>query len=161
MAPISPESFMLGGSKTEQSLCPIFHLHNSKQKKWHDFSKLLTYKWHNSPKLCSILMWKIIFCLLNEPEENIRVLSSTQDLTSDLKSASKELETTSRADTKAECSHTTWAGVHYFVPVSNLYKPLSPPGSSYVIPSLSTDKYLLSLKGLLVKNCPTASHIST
>lgn len=117
--------------------------------------KTLTHKWHSRPELCSIPTWKKAFCLLNEPKENNCVLFSTQDPIADLKSASKELEITSGADIKAECSHTAWAGVQYFVPVSNLQKPLSPPGASYVTPSLSTDKYLLSLKGLFENNCPT------
>lgn len=40
----------------------------------------------------------------------------------------------------------------YFVPVNNLYKPLSPPGASYVSPSLPADKYLLSLREKLSHN---------
>lgn len=97
----------------------------------------------------------IVFCLLNEPKDHTHVLSSTQDLVSDLKSASKELEITFGEHIKARCPHILWAGVQHFVPVSNLYKPLSPPGAFYVTSSLSTDIYLLSLKGILEKNCPT------
>lgn len=54
---------------------------------------------------------KIVFCLPNEPTKNTRVLPSTQDLISDLKSASKELEITSGAGIEAEYSSMSWAAV--------------------------------------------------